>query len=136
MKDLPFSKKKQLNLATRTPSIKNLDDLTREVVRLRDKVCQRSGVTKDQAKLEVSHFISRANKHTRWDLDNVCLLSFREHYVWGHQNPNEFHEWWLKRLGEAKFNALMLRSKDTSKVDRSLIKLYLLQQLAIYKGEA
>ena len=51
--------------------IKANDDLFREIIRLRDKVCQKSG---RDTNLQVCHFYTRGNLRVRWDLDNACLL--------------------------------------------------------------
>jgi len=124
-------RKKSLKLnIIEKPSIASLDTLTREAVRLRDDLtCQRCGKKKIHGwKMEVAHHYSRAMKSVRWDLDNVVLLCFNCHYLWGHQNPNEFSEWWKQRLGETKYQMLQLR-KSGGKPDLWLTKMYLQQEI-------
>ena len=128
--------KKMLELKViEKPSIKSLDNLCRDIVRIRDQqTCQRCGKQKKHGwKMEVAHFFSRANKCVRWDLDNVVLLCFNCHYLWGHQNPNEFSQWFSERLGTTKFTMLKLR-KEGSKPDFWGFKMYLDQELKKLEG--
>ena len=87
--------------------VKILDDLFREIIRKRDKVCQRCG--RSDIKLEVAHFYSRAIKKIRWSEDNCCLLCFNCHYKFAHREPAEFAEWWEVRFGKEKLAQLRLR---------------------------
>lgn len=118
---------RKIQLENKVPSIKQLDDLTRDIVRERDKFkCRRCGREKKHGwKLEVAHFYSRAIKSTRWDLDNVFLLCFCCHYGWAHRDPRAFSEWVKEQLGEETFEMLKIRSTG-HKTDRSAVKLYLL----------
>lgn len=125
---MKIKRSKRIILANQEPTIKQLDDLAREYVRLRDHGCQRCGAT--SGKLETAHFYSRAIKSTRWDVDdNLCLLCFKDHYCWAHREPKEFADWWEQRIGRARFQRLQMRRHDTSKVDRSAVKIYLLQKI-------
>lgn len=111
------------------PTVKQLDDLCRKFINLRDKsTCVRCGRKRPQYKTEWAHFYSRSNKAVRWDEDNSCILCFNCHYNFAHKLPREFSEWYKEHLGEKKFNQLQLRS--TGKVGHfSLIMLYLKQKL-------
>lgn len=131
MKELMHSKRKQVKVLNKKPTDKSLDDLTRKIVRLRDKKCVRCLTT--SGKLEVAHCFSRAKFGTRWDLDNVHLHCFNCHYNFLHKEPVEAGFYWLSFLGENVYKQLLLRSK-TSKKDMDLagVKLYLEQELKKY----
>lgn len=113
------------------------DDIAREIVRLRDVICQKTRVSSDEAELQVAHFISRSNYHTRWDLDNLVLLAKGTHYYWAHKKYNEFREFMIGRLGSTRFNALELREKMSagSPVDTEAWYLYLQAELKKLKAE-
>lgn len=120
-------KSKKLKLANQKPTKKTLDDLAREVVRARDKVCRRTGKTDN---LQVCHVFSRSNKAVRWDLDNLFLLTAGEHLFWAHKNPVEFTEWVIKQLGEERYQALRMRAAVVGqKIDKWAVRLYLEQGL-------
>lgn len=87
--------------------VKANDDLFRQIIRFRDKVCQKTGRTEN---LQVCHFYTRGNLRVRWDEDNACLLQGGIHIFWAHKNPQEFREFWIKRLGKEKFEALELKA--------------------------
>lgn len=117
----------------REPSRKNLikdcDDLLRLIIRLRDKVCQR---TLRQNNLQVVHYYTRRNLRLRWDFDNVCLLNAGVHKWWAHVHIEEFREWWKERLGEEKFQQLIVRGrcKGSLKVHEiKVVKEWLKQEL-------
>lgn len=113
------------------------DDIAREIVRLRDKVCQKTGKSSAEVNLQVAHYLSRGNYHTRWDLDNLCLLGEGTHYFWAHKKANEFREFMIGRLGSTRFNALELREKMSagSPVDTEAWYLYLQAELKKLKAE-
>lgn len=93
--------------------IKVNDDLFRSIIRLRDKVCQKSGRSEN---LQVCHFYTRSNLRVRWDYDNACLLQGGLHIFWAHKNPQAFREFWLKRLGQKKFDELEMRARHVSPI--------------------
>ena len=88
--------------------IRDCDNLFREIIRLRDKVCQRSGSSLD---LQVAHFFSRSLKTLRWDEDNACLLQKGIHYFWAHSKYEEFRDWWISRIGKEAFSRLKLKAQ-------------------------
>lgn len=105
LKKKPFKRKPKTE---RQQVIKANDDLLRKIIRLRDKyTCQKTG---KKTNLQVSHFWSRSNLRVRWDLDNVCLLNAGTHLYWAHKNPQAFQEFWIKRLGQKKYEALRLKA--------------------------
>jgi 5-methylcytosine-specific restriction endonuclease McrA len=107
---LPKLRKPKSN---RQKLIKQNDDLLRQIIRLRDKVCQRSGRREN---LQVCHFFTRSNVRVRWELDNVCLLNGGVHLFWAHKNPQDFCEFWLKRLGKRRFDILNLKARFVAPV--------------------
>ena len=121
-----MAKVRKLKLASKRPSVDDLDDLARIYVMLRDKgKCRVCGSTRY---LQTAHFITRSNKHTRWDEDNLFLLCSGCHTMrmnsW-HKDPATATEWVRKTLGEKEFDKLRMRANDTSKIDRNAIKVYL-----------
>jgi len=81
--------------------IKRLDNLVREVVRLRDdNTCQRCGKRVEGSDSQPSHVIPKGRcLYLRWDLLNVKLLCMACHRWW-HLNPIAAAEWF-----KAKFPA-------------------------------
>jgi len=105
------------------------------IVRNRDKVCQRTGKTKN---LQVAHWKTRGNLSLRWDLDNVVLLNAGKHIWWAHTKPEEFKEFMIKRLGLEKAEQLDLKARYRPSPirlsDLVLIKIYLEQVLDEQEG--
>ena len=130
LNELPFSKKRALKLAGQKPSKKELDDLCREIVFMRDKnTCQICGKT--TGKLDWVHFITRGNSAVRHDLDNSCVGCSGCHTMRNdsaHKDPLSFSVWVKKRLGEVRYNALRLRAVGVKQIDRWAVKLYLLAE--------
>ena len=88
--------------------IKANDDLFRILIRARDKVCQKTGKV---VNLQVAHFWRRNILRTRWDPDNACLLQGGTHLYWAHSNFQDFTVFWLKRLGQERFDRLELKAR-------------------------
>ena len=93
--------------------IKANDDLFRQIIRLRDKVCQKTG---RKTNLQVCHYWTRKNLRVRWDMDNACLLQGGIHYYWAHSHFQEFREFWIKRLGKKKFEKLEIKARYVAPV--------------------
>jgi len=134
--DLPFSKKKSLKLVGQKPTKKDLDDLCREIIFMRDKnTCQVCGKKTD--KLDWMHFLTRGNFAVRWDLDNSCVGCAGCHTMSNksaHKDPLSFADFVKKRLGETKYNELRLRATAVKGIDRWAVKLYLLAEKKKLKG--
>jgi hypothetical protein len=117
--------------------IYQLDDIFREIIRLRDDfTCQRTGNKGDKYNIDVAHFYSRDYKRIRWDLDNACCLGKGVHKFWAHKKPQEFSEWWLERIGEEAFERLKLKARVRGTIytsDLFLLKADLLDKLEYYK---
>ena len=106
-------------------SITPLDRLFAQVIKARDKVCQRCGSGRG---LQTSHFHSRRKRSTRWDEDNVCLLCFGDHiYLDG--NPIEHTEFMLKRLGQERSDNLNIRANWRGKTDLEMVRVYIQEKL-------
>ena len=75
--------------------IKKLDDLCREIVRLRDKnTCQHCGKYVTGVNSHCSHVVPKSKGYVlRWDLRNLKVLCFHCHINWWHKNPREAGAW-------------------------------------------
>lgn len=79
---------------------KDLDDLCREYIKLRDNhTCVKCG--KSGKQMHWSHVIPRsAGNRLRWDeLNSKCLCAYC-HRRWWHANPLEAEEWFKKNYPE------------------------------------
>ena len=123
---------KKINLRKKTSDRKKLilenDKLFREIIHLRDRVCQKTGRNEN---LQVCHFYTRSNLRVRWDLMNACLLTPSAHIWWAHKNPQQFREFWIKRLGQEGFDALELKARYVAPVKTQdlLLTNFLLKKL-------
>lgn len=114
-------------------AISRLDRLFSELIRRRAILevagCERcfSGKT-SYKQLQCSHFWGRVRKGVRYDEDNAAGLCAGCHFYFT-AHPNDHRDFFLERLGEAKYNALMLRANNVHKVDLVAIELYLKQKL-------
>ena len=93
--------------------IKANDDLARKICHLRDKVCQATGKTEN---LQWCHFYTRSKLSVRWEEDNYCLLNGGTHNFWAHKYPTKFKEFWIKRIGQERFDRLTLRFNHTTSI--------------------
>ncbi len=74
--------------------------------------------------LHCSHFFGRSNKAVRWDTDNASALCWGCHQRLGSQ-PVEHTEFFIKRLGQKKYDALVLRAHIPTKIDQKLVVIQL-----------
>lgn len=90
--------------------------LVKERAKWRCEYCK-VGVTK---KLESHHIYSRANKSTRWKVENGVCLCFSHHVgsskFSAHQTPVEFTEWLYKEKGERFMRNLRWKAHSVSKL--------------------
>lgn len=99
--------------------IKQLDSLSKEVVRKRDgNICQYCGKWCEGSNRHVSHVIPvSAGSRLRWDPLNMKVLDYHHHINWWHKNPIRAQEWFIRvfpdrwkyldeqdRLGSKKFS--------------------------------
>ena len=76
--------------------------------------------------LQPAHFKSRRVEHTRWDPDNIACLCKGCHFLWAHSEPDEFHDWWLQRIGEkrmARLNLIWQTRNRRAKLNLRLVRL-------------
>lgn len=78
--------------------------------------------------LHCSHYWGRGNRGTRFDPDNAAALCYGCHRYFT-ANPQAHGEWFIKRLGDKKFDALGIRARTPTKVDEKLICLGLKEML-------
>ena len=121
----------------RSHIIDQLDDIFREIIRLRDNfTCQRTRIKGDKYTIDVAHFYSRDYKRVRWDLDNACCLLKGTHKNWAHVKHQEFSDWWEIRIGKEAFERLKLKARVRGTIytsDLKLLKLDLLDKLEYYQ---
>lgn len=111
--------------------ITKLDKLASEYVRRKAKgKCERCGRDYgDWKRLQCCHYHGRRMRNVRFDPTNLVALCFGCHQHF-HEQPHEFDEFMLKRLGQAEFDNLNIRAHTIGgKVDYKLWELYLLEQL-------
>lgn len=92
-------KKKKKPGSERKKLIKQLDELTRQICRLRDKdtLCGRCSKPMDDT-WQVSHYIGRRHYALRWDLRNVAMQHMGCNLAHNH-NPNPYAKWMIKTHG-------------------------------------
>ena len=78
--------------------------------------------------LHASHFHGRRKKSVRYDPENAAALCFGCHRYYT-ENPAAHTEWFKKRLGEKRFDALTLRANLGRKPDLALIEIWLKKEL-------
>ena len=113
----------------RQKEIEYLDDLFSGFIRKRAMLkvhgCERCFTQKVSWKqLQCSHFWGRMRKSVRWDADNAAGLCGACHiYLTSH--PEEHRQFFLERLGQDKYNELMLRANCVHRVDLGAVALHL-----------
>ena len=96
------------------------DEIFRDIIRIRDKVCQR---THKRDRLQVAHYFTRKNLTTRWEEDNACLLNAGTHLFWAHVSIEEFRDFWIERIGKERFEELKLKTRYKGTMYTSELKL-------------
>lgn len=77
-----------------------LDDLCRQVVRLRDEnACQKCGKKIEGSDSHPCHVVAKGNgaSQRRWDLLNIFLGCMKDHRWW-HDNPTESGKWFAEKF--------------------------------------
>jgi len=113
--------------------IDELDQLVRDILALRDKVCQMSGATKG---LNVCHFISRAVLACRWDLDNVILATSGINNFWMPKYKTRYRDFMVKRIGLDKVIQLEWKERKPAPIytcNLRLLRSDLLDKLEYYR---
>jgi len=111
MPRIPFKSK----LTERKKVIKANDRLFREIIHIRDN--ERCQKTYKPDNLQVAHYWRRSILRTRWDEDNACLLNGGIHLYWAHSCFQDFTAFWLKRLGQKRFDDLEFRARYVAPVN-------------------
>lgn len=107
------------------------DQLFSKIIRKRDGYqCQRCLKSFDGPSpyLHAAHYYGRRGKSTRYDPDNVISLCGTIGFPGGchgyfADHPYEFTEFMRKRLGDKRYNELVLRAHTPTKIDEKLILL-------------
>jgi len=124
------SEKKKKTWKFKKSELTKLDDIFSAKIRTRDGKCQFPKCeVSDIKKLQCSHYEGRARWETRFDEENCIALCWFHHYKskllgWEYQKQRkEKHGWdgqytiFMKSwLGEARFEALVNRPKQTRKI--------------------
>ena len=113
--------------------IRDLDQIIRDILKLRDKVCQMTGAKEG---LNVCHFISREVKACRWDLDNVILATSGINCFWMNKYRTRYRDFMVKRIGEEKVMQLEWKERKPAPIytwQLKVLKLDLLDKLEYYK---
>ena len=133
MKPLPQERKQKTGEAMKAPKKKTsrktlrnkCDKLWGQAVRLRDKgVCQYEYCGKPANN---PHHIFTKGGHpvTRHDLDNGITLCAGHHLGTAHGKPQLFEKFVQKRMGQKKYDLLMVRAYGSGKNDLELKKIEL-----------
>ena len=93
-------KKKRKQKTERTKLKEELDELTKQLVRIRDNwTCQRCGKKVTEQNAHCSHVIPKSKGNAlRWDLSNLKLLCFHCHINFWHKNPIEAYKWFKNKF--------------------------------------
>lgn len=86
--------------------------------------------------LQNSHFWSRGNESVRFDPENCDALCSGCHDFFG-RDREAYRAWKISRLGQQRFNALMVKANAYAKKDRKMARLVAraaLRQVCSEKG--
>lgn len=113
----------------RRATVKELDQLAREVVFARDgNKCRKCGRTE---RLQWCHVYSRRYRWLRWDTNNSFCGCAGCHLTW-HHRPTEGAQWWESSIGQQNYSILRLMAGHPQKADPDKWKLFLLQEKKKY----
>ena len=83
--------------------------------KLRSYICEKCGRFFPEGKgLQVSHYWGRKAESVRFDEENCDVLCIGDHQRF-EENPSEYHEWKLNRLGKRKYDMLNVRAHTLGK---------------------
>ena len=89
--------------------------------------CER--MTKNcSSKMECSHYHGRRKQSVRFDDENCSCLCFVCHRYFT-ENPSAHTAWMKKKLGEDRYNALLVRANRCGKPDYELLNLALSRKI-------
>ena len=110
-------------------------DLVRDKADWKCERCHRHYVRKESlggSGLECSHYWGRKNKSVRWDFENAASLCNYCHRYFT-ENPAEHTLFFLKRLGQYRYDQLTVRAHTTTKTDEGLIRMGLKLEMKAMK---
>ncbi len=120
MKRKPIKRGTGLNRkSVRSILLRECDKLFSLYIRNRDKVCQ--VLTCNKTNLHCAHIFSRRNINLRWYPDNALALCYYHHLHWAHKEPILFTEFIKRKLGERRFNKLLLKKNIIETIDIKLV---------------
>ena len=96
-------------------------DIVRKLANWTCEWCKRSFEERRDI-FDNSHFYSRRNKSVRFDFENTAALCRGCHIYFG-EHPAEHAEFFKKKLGEEKFEALRVRAHTPEKVDEKTLRI-------------
>ena len=111
------------------------DQLFRKYVLLRDdytcaKCKKKYSPDENLQGLHVSHYWGRGRENTRFAPDNVCLLCYGCHRIWGHgDGKDQYKQFMIDRLTQQGFDMLDVRAHLSKKRDDSLDKIFIKELL-------
>lgn len=105
----------------RTLADKYFSDYVREKANWCCERCKADHHTERQT-LHLSHFWGRKNKSVRFDEENAAALCFSCHRRFT-ENPPEHAQFFLKKLGLKRYDALCARARIPQRVDETAIAL-------------
>lgn len=119
------------------------DKLFSDIVRLRANYnCERCGKHYDPPTpyIQTSHFYGRKGLSTRYDFDNVAALCGTIGFPGGchgyfQDHPNEHREFFLKKLGQKKYDALVLRAHTPTKIDEKALVIAFKKELEMMNSQ-
>lgn len=123
-------KPKRRKTTERKRLIKRLDDITREIVLLRDGRCVTCGKTDS---LQCGHLITRARYGVRWDLLN-CAVQCAGCNLRHEFNPEIYTNWFLRKYGLNEYQSLCHRSETQGKYSIGELEGILFDLTEVQKG--
>ena len=120
LKTLPKLKEDLDKVFSRYIRLRNADEETG------DAICVTCGIIKHWKELQNGHFMSRRHHSTRWDEDN-CQVQCYSCNVMQQGKQYEYSIWLDDKFGKGKSDELLLKSKQTLKLDRHDLKQMILE---------
>ena len=86
------------------------------------RICWWCGSTE---RIQSDHIQNRHKYPTRWRIENCAILCFRCHFYRKKQNPAEWAQLVINRIGQDKWEELITESNRQDKTDLEAAKAYL-----------
>lgn len=78
--------------------------------------------------LHCAHMLSRGKRRVRFDVYNAYSLCYGCHR-WLDTHPDVKERWARKKMGDERYNALLVRARFTQKIDELLIRKWLKHEI-------